>query len=39
MRKRGLEATQFALFTKSYAGYYLTRYIEASKDPVPQPRN
>ncbi len=33
MRKRGFEATRFALFTKSYAGYYFTQYIEASKDP------
>jgi len=33
MRKRGFEATRFALFTKSYAGYYFTQCMGASKDP------
>lgn len=32
MRKRGFEAIRLALFTKSYAGYYFTQYVEASKD-------
>ena len=33
MRKRGFEAIRLALFTKSYAGYYFTQYVEASKNP------
>jgi glycerol-3-phosphate cytidylyltransferase-like family protein len=33
MGQRKFETTRFALFTKSYAGYYFAQYITASKDP------
>jgi len=33
MKKKGLEATRLALFTKSYAGYYFSQHVKESKDP------
>jgi len=33
MGQRKFETTRFALFTKSYAGYYFTQRIKESKDP------
>lgn len=33
MRKRGFESVRFALFAKSYAGFYFTQHVKSSKDP------
>lgn len=32
-RKRGYQSTRFALFTRSYAGYYFMKQVKVSNDP------
>ncbi len=33
IRKRGFKSVRFALFARSYAGYYFTQQVKASNDP------